>query len=156
MKIGFHSSLRNSHNPRLTVFTLATLLLPAILAGCRIGGISPEPLEIKKGTRIALIGGNLGSRMMNYGYFETEMHLRAPDTAMFIRKMCDGGDTPGCRPHASRKSRWACPGTDSSETEFVANSQSEGHFETPDQWLTRLQADVIVALFDYSLSFAGA
>ena len=155
MKIGFHSSLRNSHNPRLTVFALATLLLPAILAGCRIGGISPEPLEIKKGTRIALIGGNLGSRMMNYGYFETEMHLRYPDSALFIRNMCDGGDTPGFRPHASRNSPWAFPGAEAFETEFAANSQSEGHFETPDQWLTRLKTDVIVAFFGYSSSFEG-
>src|SRR5690606_699859 len=155
MKIGFHSSLRNSHNPRLTVFALATLLLPAILAGCRIGGISPEPLEIKKGTRIALIGGNLGSRMMNYGYFETEMHLRYPDSTLFIRNMCDGGNTPGFRPHAGRNSPWAFPGAEKFQTELAHSSGSEGHFETTDQWLTRLKADIILAFFGYGESFQG-
>ena len=36
-------------------------------------------LKTKKGDRIFLIGNNLGSRMMTYGYFETEMQLRYPD-----------------------------------------------------------------------------
>ena len=31
------------------------------------------PLKIKKGSHIILIGNNLCSRMMNFGYFETEL-----------------------------------------------------------------------------------
>ena len=72
--------------------------------------IKPETLTIKKGVHISLIGGNLGSRMMNYGHFETEMNVRYPDSQLLIRNMCDGGDTPGFRPHASRFSPWAFPG----------------------------------------------
>ena len=34
-------------------------------------------------------------------------------------------------------------------------SNSQGHFETPDQWLTRLQADVVLAFFGYNESFKG-
>ena len=52
-------------------------------------------LNLQKGSRIILIGNNLGSRMMNYGHFETEMHVRYPDSLLFIRNMCDGGDTTG-------------------------------------------------------------
>ena len=33
-------------------------------------------LKINKGAHIIVIGNNLGSRMMNYRHFETEMHLR--------------------------------------------------------------------------------
>ena len=56
--------------------------------------------EIKKSAHIVLIGNNLCSRMMNFGHFETEMHLRFPDSLLYIRNMCDGGNTPGFRPHS--------------------------------------------------------
>ena len=114
------------------------------------------PIPLKKETHIALIGNNLGSRMMNYGHFETEMQIRYPTDSLFIRNMCDGGDTPGFRPHASRFSPWAFPGAEKFQTELATNSGSEGHFETPDQWLTRLKTDVIVAFFGYNESFQGA
>lgn len=102
-----------------------------------------------------LLGNNLGSRMMNYGTFETEMQVRYPDSSLYIRNMCDGGDTPGFRPHASRNSPWAFPGAEKFQTELANNSASEGHFETPDQWLTRLKTDVIIAFFGYNESFKG-
>jgi hypothetical protein len=93
--------------------------------------------------------------MMNYGYFETEMQLRNPDSLLFIRNMCDGGNTPGFRPHSGRISPWAFPGAEKFQTELAHTSGSEGHFETEDQWLTRLQADIIVAFFGYNESFQG-
>jgi mono/diheme cytochrome c family protein/glucose/arabinose dehydrogenase len=117
--------------------------------------IQPETLKVTKGTHISLIGGNLGSRMMNYDYFETEMHVRYPDDSLFIRNICDGGDTPGFRPHSSRFSPWAFAGAEKFQTEYANNSGSEGHFENPDQWLTRLKTDIIIALFGYSESFQG-
>lgn len=117
--------------------------------------VQPETLKVTKGSHIVLIGNNLGSRMMNYGPFETEMHVRYPENALFIRNMCDGGDTPGFRPHASRNLPWAFPGAEKFQTEYAKNSNSEGHFDSPDQWLTRLKADVIVAFFGYSESFQG-
>jgi mono/diheme cytochrome c family protein/glucose/arabinose dehydrogenase len=114
-----------------------------------------EPIQVKSGSRIALIGNNLGSRMMNYGLFETEMQVRYPDHSLFIRNMCDGGDTPGFRPHASRNLPWAFPGAEKFQTEYAKNSNSEGHFDSPDQWLTRLKTDIIVAFFGYNESFQG-
>jgi len=71
-----------------------------------------DSLKLKKNSRIILLGGNLGSRMMNYGHFETEMQVRYPDSLLYIRNMCDGGDTPGFRPHASRNLPWAFPGAE--------------------------------------------
>jgi mono/diheme cytochrome c family protein/glucose/arabinose dehydrogenase len=109
----------------------------------------------RKNSHIILIGNNLGSRMMNYGHFETEMHVRYPDSLLFIRNMCDGGDTPGFRPHSGRNSPWAFPGAEKFQTELAHPSGSEGHFETPDQWLTRLKADIIIAFFGYNESFQG-
>lgn len=133
----------------LTIFVLTVFLASSFL---------PAPLEtikVEKGSHISLIGGNLGSRMMNYDHFETEMYVRYPDNSLVIRNMCDGGDTPGFRPHASRNLPWAFAGAEKFQTEYAKNSESEGHFEYPDQWLTRLKTDVIIAFFGYSESFQG-
>ena len=116
---------------------------------------STAALELQKDDHIVLIGGNLCSRMMNYGHFETEMHVRFPDSLLTIRNMCDGGDTPGFRPHSGRVSPWAFDGAEQFQTEFAKNSNSQGHFEYPDEWITRLGADVILAFFGYSESFEG-
>jgi hypothetical protein len=93
--------------------------------------------------------------MINYDYFETEMHLRYPECLLFVRNMCDGGDTPEFRPHSGRPSPWAFPGAEAFQTELARNFESEGHFETPDQWLTRLKADIIIAFFGNNESFQG-
>ncbi|WP_221390781.1 PVC-type heme-binding CxxCH protein [Dyadobacter sp. NIV53] len=133
----------------LVVFGLTIIAFSAFKFG------QSETIQVKKGSRIALIGNNLGSRMINYDNFETEMNVRYPDLSLYIRNMCDGGDTPGFRPHASRDLPWAFPGAEKFQTEYAKNSDSEGHFETPDQWLTRLKTDIIVTFFGYNESFQG-
>jgi mono/diheme cytochrome c family protein/glucose/arabinose dehydrogenase len=118
------------------------------------------PLAVAEGSHISLIGANLGSRMINYDNFETELYVRYPEYNLNIRNMCDGGETPGFRPHAGRNSPWAFPGAEkfcpelAKEVDSMENP-SQGTFETPDQWLTRLKTDVIIAFFGYSESFAG-
>lgn len=114
-----------------------------------------DTILVRKNAHIVLIGNNLCSRMMNFGHFETEMQLRYPDSLLFIRNMCDGGNTPGFRPHSGRNSPWAFPGAEKFQTELGTNSGSEGHFETEDQWLTRLKADIIIACFGFNESFQG-
>ncbi|MES2454225.1 MAG: PVC-type heme-binding CxxCH protein [Bacteroidota bacterium] len=136
------------------VLRISGVLLIALLT-LQFTKSSPPSFTLKKDTHIVLIGNNLGSRMMNYGHFETEMHLRYPDFNLFIRNMCDGGNTPGFRPHASRVSPWAFPGAEKFQTELANFSDSQGFFETEDQWLTRLKADVIIALFGFNESFEG-
>lgn len=133
---------------------LSSIVLIALIV-VRCADRESPAVSLEKGSRIVLIGNNLGSRMMNFGHFETEMHVRFPDSLLFIRNMCDGGDTPGFRPHSGRNSPWAFPGAEKFQTEFAHPSGSEGHFETPDQWLTRLKADIIIAFFGYNESFQG-
>jgi glucose/arabinose dehydrogenase/mono/diheme cytochrome c family protein len=121
---------------------------------------------VRKGNHIVLVGNNMGYRMSNYGHFETEMQLRFPDSLLVIRNMGDGGNTPGFRPHPSRVSPWAFPGADTlvnpvwkehwEISEGWLRDATRGHFDTPDQWLTRLQADIIIGFFGYSESFQGA
>lgn len=129
------------------------LIIALILASCSKKG---HTLELSKGSHIVLIGNNLGSRMMNFGHFETEMHLRYPDSLLFIRNMCDGGNTPGFRPHSSRNSPWAFPGAEKFQTELAEPSGSIGHFDSEDEWLSRLKADIVIAFFGYNESFQGS
>ena len=117
--------------------------------------IDDDTLPIDKGERIFMVGGNLGSRMINFGHFETEMQVRYPDHQLFIRNMCDPGDTPGFRPRSARFSPWAFPGAEKFQTEYANPSDSQGNFPSDDQWLIRLGADVVVGFFGYSESFQG-
>lgn len=112
-------------------------------------------ITIKKENKISIIGGNLCSRMMEYDYFETEIHSRYPDSMFTVRNMCDPGDTPAFRPHPARPHPWAFPGAEQLFSELRNNSDSQGHFESPDEWLTRLKTDVIIAFFGYNESFEG-
>ena len=132
------------------------LVFLLILLTQRCGPTDPPTiLEVQDNARIVLVGNNLGSRMMNFGHFETEMQMRYPDQQLFIRNMCDGGNTPGFRPHPGRETPWAFPGADTFQVELATPSGSQGHFEYPDEWLTRLGADVILAFFGYNESFQG-
>ena len=68
--------------------------------------------------------------------------------------MARPGDTPGFRPHPSRKSQWAFPGAEKFRIENAPHG-GNGFFPNPDQWLTHLKADTIVAFFGYNESFDG-
>jgi len=140
---------------RRTTRLVAAVAILFTLLILQCGRSDPDTLELRRGDHILLIGNNLGSRMMNYGHFETELQLRYPDSLLYIRNMCDGGNTPGFRPHSGRVSPWAFPGAEKYYDELAQKSGSQGHFETPDEWLTRHEADVIIAFFGYNESFRG-
>lgn len=141
-----------------TTKQLLGLLLGTGLLGLLVSGFQdsqPTALSVKPNEHIVLVGGNLGSRMSNYGHFETEMYLRYPDYQLMIRNMCDPGDTPGFRPRSARFSPWAFDGAKQFQTEYANSSDSQGAFPSDDEWLTNLKADVIVGFFGYSESFQG-
>ncbi|WP_209403944.1 PVC-type heme-binding CxxCH protein [Pseudozobellia sp. WGM2] len=138
--------------PQILSFLIIAILC---LTGC--DKEKENRLQINSNSHIVLVGNNLCSRMINFGHFETEMQLRYPNDSLFIRNMCDGGNTPGFRPHSSRKSPWAFPGAEKfHQNELANNSGSIGHFPTEDEWLTELKADIIIAFFGYSESFNGS
>lgn len=119
---------------------------------------TPSKLSVEKGDTLVLIGSGMASRMNHFGHFETEVQLNFPDQELTIRNMGDEGNTPGFRPHPGRgqEQQYAFPGAkDLLPAELQVNTSPQGHFETPDQWLTRLGADTIVAFFGYNSSFGG-
>tara|TARA_Y100000588_G_scaffold255149_1_gene269691 strand:+ start:9905 stop:13132 length:3228 start_codon:yes stop_codon:yes gene_type:complete len=115
---------------------------------------NPLPLNVQEGERIVFIGNGLGERMVYFPHFETELQMRYPDANLIVRNMCRPGDTPGFRAHPSRETQWAFPGAEA----FHPDKQFHdgiGHFPYPDEWLTTLQADTILAFFGYNESFDG-
>jgi mono/diheme cytochrome c family protein/glucose/arabinose dehydrogenase len=115
---------------------------------------SPVLQKPASGERIVLIGNGLGERMLDHPYFEADLHLRFPGKNLVIRNLCHPGDTPGFRPHPSRKSQWAFPGAEKFRPQNRPHA-GEGHYATPDEWLTQLKADTILAFFGYNESFDG-
>ena len=106
------------------------------------------------GESLVFIGNGLAERDIYYSRLETELFLRYPAQQLLIRNMGRPGDTPGFRPHPARESQWAFPGAAKFHPEN-AKHDGKGFFPTPDQWLTHLKADTIVAFFGYNESFDG-
>ena len=106
------------------------------------------------GERVVFVGNGLAERDVYFGQLEAELHLRYPEQKLIVRNMGHVGDTPGFRPHPSRVTQWAFPGAAQFHPE-LAQHNGKGFFPTPDQWLTHLQADTIVAFFGYNESFDG-
>ena len=134
-----------------TFFALALLLF-------QCGEPHPDPvLTLQANDNIALVGGNLCSRMQEFGHFETELHLRFPAHRLTVRNLCDAGNTPGFQPHSARMEPWAFPGANAFHTAggLDRDSDPQGFFPSADEWLEMVEADVILAFFGWSESFAG-
>lgn len=134
------------------IFASFAVVVVALLA---LNPAAPSKLQVKKGAHIILVGNNLGSRMMNFGYFETELQLRYPNNELYVRNMCDGGNTPGFRPHSARATPWAFPGAEKFQNELADNPHTEGFLAYPDEWIATHKADIIIAMFGFDESFQG-
>ena len=87
-------------------------------------------LEVKKSDHIAVIGNTLADRMQHSGYLEAMLHYRFPEHNLVVRDLGFSGDTLTERPRSE-------------------------NFGSPDEWLSKVQADVIIAFFGYNESYAG-
>lgn len=90
----------------------------------------PAKLDLKPGDHIAIIGNALPDRMQHDSYFETLLYAKMPKHDLVVRNLAAAGD------------------------EVMTRSRSE-NFGTPDEWLTKVQADVIFAYFGFNESFKG-
>lgn len=132
---------------------MSFVLMTMLLTQCQTD--NEAIVNLAKGSHISLIGNNLCSRMLNFGYFETELQSRFPDSMLYVRNMCDGGSRPGFRPHSGRPNPWAFPGAEEFYDELGTPSKSVGHLETEDEWLTKHETDIVIAFFGYNESFDG-
>lgn len=110
---------------RLTCLLVATLPLAAAF-----GQSGAEPLALNPGDRIAIVGNSLADRMQHHGWLETYLHARYPAHQLVVRNLAVTGDEVATR----------------------ARSQN---FGSPDEWLTRVGAEVVFAFFGFNESFQG-
>ena len=82
---------------------------------------------------------------------------------LFIRNLCDEGNTVGFRPNAARPSPWAFAGAEKyyppmskARDRWKSGQTGVGSFPSPDEWLEKLKADTIVGFFGFNESFGGA
>jgi hypothetical protein len=98
---------------------------------CSLALVAQSRLQLNPGDHVALVGGALADRMQHSGYFETLVQERFPDNKLVFRNLAAAGD------------------------EVAIRHRSE-NFGSPDDWLNRVKADVILAFFGYNESFKGA
>ena len=106
-------------------------LLLAVLAAPLALAAPPTKLELRPGDHIALVGNSFPDRMQHSGHFESLVHAKFPEHQLVFRNLAAAGD------------------------EVVLRHRSE-NFGSPDEWLTRVKADVILAFFGFNESFRGA
>ena len=84
-----------------------------------------ELLKLEKGDHIAIIGNTLADRLQHFGHVEATLHYRFPEHNLVVRDLGFSGDTLTERPRSD-------------------------NFGSPDEWLTKVKADVIFAFFVYN------
>ena len=101
-------------------------------------------------------------RQFRFTHVELRVFLIPNCTCVFLNinwlfAICaDGGDTPGfTTSFGERNDPWAFPGAEKFQTENAHPSDSQGDFPKPDEWLSNLKTDVLLAFFGYSESFEG-
>ncbi len=112
------------------------------------------PLQPTAGEVIAIIGNTLGERMDNFGHIETVLQRHFPEHHLTVRNLSNAGDTPGFRAHPARTSPWAFPGAEKFHPD-IRTHNGKGHYPYPDEWLTEIKADTIIACFGFNESFDG-
>lgn len=112
------------------------------------------PIEPRQGETIVFVGNSLAERMEHHNYFEASLHQTYADKELTFRNMGFPGHTPAFRPEAGRNEPWAFPGADKFRPE-IKTHLGEGHYPSPDEWLTITKASTIVAFFGFNESFDG-
>lgn len=120
--------------------------------------VAAAPIPVTPEQRIVLMGNGLGSRMLHFGHFETGMHLRHPEHQLFIRNICDEGNTPSFRPHSGRQNQLGFPGAEKFHQMHTGGNTAngQGFAWTDEQWLENLKPDVLIAFFGFNESFGGS
>ncbi|EEF59035.1 PVC-type heme-binding CxxCH protein [Pedosphaera parvula] len=106
-----------------------TILLIAFCASFTQAQPSSK-LELKKGDHIAIIGNGLADRFQHSGWLETLIYSKYPQHDLVFRNLAVAGD------------------------EISVRNRSE-NFGSPDEWLKKTKADVILAFFGFNESFKG-
>lgn len=118
--------------PSLQAMMHRTLVLLVVcLVGAASTGRAADPLlNLEKGDHIAIIGNTLADRMQHDAWLETYIYALFPEHDLTFRNLGYPGDELKVR-------------------------MREENFGDPDQWLTKVQADVIFSFFGYNEALRG-
>ena len=112
------------------------------------------PWSPQNGENLVLIGNSLAERMLYYNHFESLLHSAFPEQELTVRNLGFPAQTPAFRPFSGRSNPLAFPGGRQFRPE-IKRHLGKGHYPSPDEWLTILQTDTILAFFGSNESFAG-
>ena len=98
-------------------------------AGSDLSAAEP-PLKLKKGDNVVFIGNTTADRMQHHGWLETYIHALHPEHDLVFRNLGFPGDE-------------------------LKTRMRSANFGTPDQWLTKTEADVIFSFFGYNEALKG-
>lgn len=119
--------------PVRSLFLALALLVPCfvwLMPAATPGQSASEAFTLQPGDHIALVGNTLADRMQHDGWLEASLHARFPKHNLVIRNLGFSGD------------------------ELTLRIRSAA-FGSPDDWLKRVEANVIFAFFGYNESFGG-
>jgi len=136
---------------------VALLAVALVWMAVRVMLAAPAMVELAQSQRIVLMGNGLGSRMSDYGHFETGLHLRYPEHDLFVRNIARDGNTPSFRPHSGRQDQLGFPGAEAFHHPYTGGNTANGvgHRETEEEWLAMLRPDILIAFFGFNESFQG-
>ena len=115
----------------LRIPTLMTMLALQISLFATVDCLAAEPeLQLKKGDSIAYIGNTLADRMQHHGWLETYIQALFPEHELTFRNLGYSADEVKRRDRAD-------------------------NFGSPDQWLTKVQADIVFCFFGRNEALNG-
>lgn len=91
---------------------------------------APEKLELRPDDHVVLVGNALADRFQHSGHFEALVHAKHPWHRLVFRNLAVSGDE-------------------------VAFRHRSDNFGTPDDWLGKTGADIVLGFFGYNESFKG-
>jgi hypothetical protein len=115
------------HRPRPFAFLAGLILFSAAASAA---SAQPTMLELRKGDTVVFLGSTLAERMQHFNHFEALLMVRFPDLQLRVRNLAWSGDTLTLQPRPL-------------------------NFGDAARHLTEQKADVILAFFGASESFAG-
>ncbi|MCC9607953.1 c-type cytochrome [Blastopirellula sp. JC732] len=89
-----------------------------------------EPLTLKQGDHVSVIGNTTADRMQHHGWLETYIHALHPELNLTFRNLAFPGDELKSRPR-------------------------EDNFGSADEWLAKNKTDVVFAFFGYNEALRG-
>ena len=120
-------------------------------------------LELKKGDHLCIVGGTVAERMQHFGWLETLIHARFPESELIFRNLAYSGDEINGFRDPNKRLRSMDFGSHDQWLSGNAPCPQVGKLSKRDEGkvrenrfeLTNTQADVVFAFYGYNESFAG-